>query len=83
MDLGYNYNNYQIGNQNKIDENIIKIIDTITEEEAQDILCEGPVPQVLKYMLSLVGYFEDFDIPEMIGILRNYPRVLKQMKKED
>lgn len=82
LDLGYNYNNYQIGNQNKIDENIIKIIDTITEEEAQDILCEGPVPQVLKYMLSLVGYFEDFDIPEMIGILRNYPRVLKQMKKE-
>lgn len=80
--LGYNYNNYKIGTQKQTNQNILKIIGSLTEEEAQDILVHGEIPDDLKMLLPLINYCDFFDEKAMIGLLRNYPRVLNQMKKD-
>ncbi|HIR49474.1 MAG TPA: hypothetical protein IAB35_05790 [Candidatus Faecimonas gallistercoris] len=80
--LGYNYNNYKIGTQEKTYQNLVKIINSLTEEEAQEILAHKQVPKELKLLLPLLNYFEEFDENAMIGLLRNYPKILKQMKDD-
>ncbi len=80
--LGYNYNNYKIGSQEQTYQNILKIVGSLNEEEAQDILVHGQVPDGLKKLLPLVSYFDEFDSSVMISLLRNYPRILHQMKQD-
>ena len=80
--LGYNYNNYKIGTQIKTYQNIAKIIGNLTEDQAQDILVHGQLPEDLKLLLPLVNYFDELNENVMISLLRNYPRILHQMKQD-
>ena len=81
--LGYNYNNYKIGTQEQTYQNIVKIVGSLTEEEARDILVHGQIPYDLKRLLPLVNYFDEFSTSVMTSLLRNYPRILHQMKKDE
>lgn len=63
-------------------ENVINIITTISEEEAQDILFNKEIPKEILELLPLVGHIDGFNTEEMIVLLRNYPMVLNHMRKE-
>lgn len=82
LDLGYHYNNFKIGTMKDTYENIINIITTISEEEAQDILSNKEIPEEMLELLPLVGHLDGFNTEEMILLLRNYPMVLNHMRKE-
>ncbi len=82
LDLGYHYNNFKIGTMRDAYENVINIITTISEEEAQDILFNKEIPKEILELLPLVGHIDGFNTEEMIVLLRNYPMVLNHMRKE-
>lgn len=82
LDLGYHYNNFKIGTMRDTYENVINIITTISEEEAQDILFNKEIPKEILELLPLVGHIDGFNTEEMIVLLRNYPMVLNHMRKE-
>lgn len=82
INLGYNYNNYKIGTVEKTTVNIIRILENLSEEDAQDIISHGDIPEELKQLLPMLDYFDDFDEIEMIALLKNYPRIINKMVKE-
>lgn len=82
LDLGYHYNNFKIGTMRDTYENVINIITTISEEEAQDILFNKEIPKEILELLPLVGHIDGFNTEEMIVLLRNYPMVSNHMRKE-
>lgn len=82
-ELGYHYNNFKIGTEENVYENIINIITNISKEEAEDIISKQIIPEEILELLPLVGHIEGFNVKEMILILKNYPMVLHHMKKEN
>ena len=82
IDLPYNYNNYKIATQTKLNQNIISLLENMTETEAFDIIESEPLQSGIKFLLPLFSYFEELDAKKMIALLGNYPRILKKMYKE-
>ena len=82
LDLPYNYNNYKIGTQAQLNQNIISLLENMTETEALDIIESEPLQSGIKFLLPLFSYFEELDTKKMIALLGNYPRILKKMYKE-
>ena len=80
--LGYHYNNYKIGTMEDMYKNIINIVSTISEEEAEDIIFNKEIPKAILELLPLVDHVIGFNTEEMIEILRSYPMVLEHMRKE-
>lgn len=62
--------------------NIINIVSTISEEEAEDIIFNKEIPKAILELLPLVDHVIGFNTEEMIEILRSYPMVLEHMRKE-
>lgn len=82
LDLPYNYNNYKMATQAQLNQNIISLLENMTETEALDIIESEPLQSGIKFLLSLFSYFEELDTKKMIALLGNYPRILKKMYKE-
>lgn len=82
IDLPYNYNNYKIATQAQLNQNIISLLENMTETEALDIIESEPLQSGIKFLLPLFSYFEELDTKKMIALLGNYPRILKKMYKE-
>lgn len=82
LELEYHYLNFKIGTMKDTYKTIANIISTISEEEAQDILFNSPLPQEILELMPLVGHIDGFNIDEMLLILRSYPLVQNHMQKE-
>ncbi len=77
LDLGYNYNNYKIVCRNFYHENLAKLLLKLADKNGRKLLEESENNKYIFLLVFFIDYFNDFDVNDVVPILKNYSRILR------
>ncbi len=77
--LGFNYNNFLIGDQDRYLENLTKLINSLYDEQARDILDNTPSFGEILDIIPFADLFPEFQTNDLISILSQYSRAKERI----
>lgn len=75
MKVGFNYNNYLIGDNNKVIENLASLLINLNEEEIDKILNNKDLVSEISFLLPFINIVEELDVDTYKNIILSYDKV--------